>query len=125
VIPGERYSVGQDEPKLTRHRRSRSRRTPREDARAPAHPDLRIMALAYAFIMPAAAKTGSSTFGVGATVVAACAILPQLSSHLAATGATGGRTCAPVPALSTIAAPQPVVTVIRDGTGRAILKIEF
>jgi hypothetical protein len=81
--------------------------------------------LANAFIMPAAARTDSSTFSVGATVVAACAILPQLSSHLAATGATGGKTCAPVPALSTIAAPQPVVTVIRDGTGRAILNIEF
>jgi hypothetical protein len=75
--------------------------------------------------MPAVAATNPSSFTVGATVVAACAIAPRLPTHLEAAVAASRIACGAAPALSTIAAPQPVVTLLRDATGLTTLNIEF
>jgi hypothetical protein len=78
-----------------------------------------------AIVVPAAAATNSDTFGVSATVVAACAIAPRMPTHLGAAVADSRVACAATPASSTAAAPQPVVTLTRDATGLTTVKIEF
>jgi hypothetical protein len=78
-----------------------------------------------AIVVPAAAATNSYTIAVSATVVAAFAIAPRLPTHLGATIADPRIACAATPASLVIAAPQPVVTVMRDATGLTTVKIEF
>jgi hypothetical protein len=75
--------------------------------------------------MPAVAATNSSSFTVSATVIAACAIAPPLPAHLGVAVAASLIACGAAPALSTIAAPQPVVTLLRDASGLTTLNIEF
>jgi hypothetical protein len=128
-MPSERTWLTHHEPMSIWICHSGSRHATREHASGPNHPGpwrATTLLLACVIVMPATAATNSSAISVSATVVAACTIVPQLPSHLAATGAATSRAaCAPAPALSTIAAPQPVVTVIQDAAGRSILRIEF
>jgi hypothetical protein len=50
---------------------------------------------------------------------------PRLPTHLEAAVAAFPIACGTAPALSTIAAPQSVVTLLRDATALTALNIEF
>jgi len=69
------------------------------------------------------AATQSTSFGVGATVVAGCALsAPALSRALRG----GGNACAPATGVSSIPVPQPTTRVTRDpDTGLQTLTVEF
>jgi hypothetical protein len=81
--------------------------------------------MAYAIAMPATAATRPYRFTVSATVVEACAIAPLTPSLLESVLKGARNPCAGAPALSAIAAPQPVVALVRDATGLTSLTIEF
>ena len=89
----------------------------------------RVMAslVAFAVVTPAAAVTNTHTFGVSATVVAACAIAPRLlSTRLDAGAGAASVPCSSPSALSTIAGPQPIINLTRDAAlALATLTIEF
>lgn len=83
--------------------------------------------VAWAIIVPASADSGSSSFIVGATVVAGCNIIvpPTVSRSYAAERASNNL-CLPPDAAFPVAAPQPSVRITRDGaTGVETVTVEF
>ena len=82
--------------------------------------------VSWAIVVPASADSGSSSFIVGATVVAGCSIV--LPPAIPRARAIGGRAnlCLPSDAGYPVAAPEPEVRITRDGaTGVETVTLEF
>lgn len=83
---------------------------------------MRFIAAAFGLIAisaePAAAGSGTASFGVGATVVAACTVAPRLPA--------AGAACMPATPPTGMPQPKPVTRLTPDtGQGFALLTLEF
>jgi hypothetical protein len=82
--------------------------------------------IAWAIIVPASADSGSSSFIVGATVVAGCSIALPPAIHAHAIGGPSNQFCSPYDPTFPVAPPQPAVRITKDGaTGVETVTLEF